>query len=1657
MRRPWWLVWGDSMLRPILALIVVMLVGIAGAAPLRADSDIIIRIDPARDQAEPADKPAAGKPLSLSFRELQVVSERPSAEVCFTFNLLLDRAPDIALENYVTVEPAVRVAATARDNVLCLEGFEHGRDYTVTLLAGLPGIGGTLDEAQSHAVRIEDMAPSLAFADGGVILPRLGNEGLPLRTVNLDKVHVAIARIHDRNLVDELRSDQFRSYWDYRTAAIVADGQGEWVWEGDLLVDGRRNAQVVTALPIDATIGDLKPGIYLATATGIGPDGDELRDESGYPRNPANQWFVVSDLGLTSFVGEDGALVQVRSLAGAQPLAGVEVALVSRNNKELARQASDAAGYVRFDPGLVRGRGGNAAAAIYAYGAEGEFSFIGLEGPALDLSNQDTGGRPVPGPLDAFLYTERGIYRPGETAHLTMLLRDDQARAVENLPLTVRLRRPDGVEADQRILEDQGGGSFALEIPLALTAMSGQWSVTAYAAADAAEADAVGSVYFVVEDFVPPRIEFDLSSAAARVEPEVEVPVEIDARYLYGAPAADLAGELAVVVRPAAHPYPDHDGYRFGLELDWDTTPVQLEPVAFRTGEDGKATAGFVLDALPDTTLPLEAVLRAAMFDIGGRPVRREITLPVVSRPFAIGLRPRFDNDVVDSDAVAGFDVIALDPDGRPIDQPGLTWELVKVFGEWSYYSDYSGRGRWQRIDRDSPRIAGGTLDLTASAPATVEAQVGWGSYRIEVFDLETGAASSVGFHAGWWGAADENDGAPDAVAITLDRDVYAPGDIAHAFVKPPFEADVAIATVGPGTRVLTSRHVGAAGAEIELPVPDDATAGFYVVANAFAPGARGADGAGQGALPRRAIGVHWLTVDPAGQRLEVTLELPEKLLPEQTVNVPVAVAGAAPGEAVFLTLAAVDDGVLQLTGFAAPDPLGYYLGKQRLGVDIRDLYGELIDPAGAVRGTVRSGGDGAADARQLANLPKRNTEVVSLFSGALRVGADGRADVPLDIPAFNGRLRLMAVAWSATRMGHAEQTVVVRAPVVAELSMPLYLAPGDRSDLVLSLHNLDGPAGDYRVALDAEGAVAVDGAPVGAAPVTLDSGAQWRAAVSLRALDPGEGRLHLAVTGPDGAAFARDWEIAVRPANPIDLRRLAAVLAPGQSLDLGWDVADGLSRATATVNLSVGSVPDFDAPGLVGALDRSHFRWTESIASSAVPLLYFGPEMVQQGLARAEDLDDRLQDAVDRLLGWQVARGSFATAWIYWDQRTEEWLTAYVLDFLTRADEQGARVTELGYRRGIRFLNRFISQDPGGEHGLAVQAYAYYVLARSGNMDAGRARRFFEARGRDLPTDLARAQIGAPQARLGDRQDAVAAFQAIDDDGLLSLVATGRRGSPYDYASPLRERAAVLTMMAESGVADPKRLTRMAAALARDVAATRRLSAQEMAWSLYLTHALAAFDRPVTLSVDGIAVTPDNVRTMPFVRRFSGSGAEGDRLASLRNDGDRPAYVSVSAIGNPTGALPAEENGFTISRRIVDRFGNPVDLGAVRQNDVLVVLIQGRGLDEDGGQITVADMLPAGFEIESAELTGGEEQGNYPWLPQQSQPQRAEAREDRFVALVDLPAYNWKYQGEFSLAYLVRAVTPGDYVLPGTYVEDMFRPSAFARGAAGRLRIVRE
>ncbi|MGQ9366761.1 alpha-2-macroglobulin family protein [Azospirillum sp. ST 5-10] len=1545
---------------------------------------------------------------------VEVVAERDVPQVCVTFSERLEKSRAVDYGAYVQVTPAVETVASPRDKTLCVEGLEHGRTYTLVLREGLPSGGGQrLAAAESHEVVVPDRAPALAFRGAGYILPRVGSEGLPLRTVNVDRARLQVLRINDRNLVEQIYYGRItQQLAEYEVGEIV-DRSGEEVWRGEMAIDTVRNTPVVTAFPIDAVLGTLKPGVYIAVATA-----DSVKKESW--ENKATQWFVVSDLGLSTIQGEDGLLVFARSLATADPVAGVALRLLARNNAELGTATTGPDGMARLDAGLLRGDGGNAPQALFAYHGTGDFSFLDLGAPGFDLSDRGVGGREPPGPLDAFLYTERGIYRPGETVSLALLLRDPDARAVPGLPLTLKVLRPDGFEVERRTVTDAGAGGYATRIAVPGTAYTGQWTVTAHTDP---EGPAIGSVDFLVEDFVPPRLEFTLESEARAMTADAPTPLAVDARYFYGAPAGGLPGELTLTLRAAAAAHPDHPGYRFGLAQE-EFLPVRSELPGFTTDESGRATVEVPLAEPPDSTRPLEAVIRATVFDIGGRPVNRELVLPVRHQPFAIGVRPHFDGEAVPEGATVAFDVIAVAPDGGAIDKADLAYEL---FEEEYDYVWYQANGRWdyEMTVRDR-RLTGGTVDAAAAGPAVVEEPVTAGRYRLEVFDRTTGVATSVRFAAGWWVSPSAGD-RPDKVDVTVMLPGYRGGESAWVYVKPPYRSQVLVAVADRKVRQAISKPIGPEGAFLEIPVDPDWAAGVYVMATAFAvpePDHKGP--------PRRALGLSWLAMDPAPRSLDVAVAAPEDTLPRRTVTAEVTVAGAAPGAPAFVTLAAVDEAVLQLTDHQSPDPNEHYLGKRRLAVELRDVYGKLIDPSGAQRGRIRSGGD-AQRMRQVGALPQKTTRIVSLFSGVLPVGEGGTVAVPLELPDFQGRLRLMAVAWSGGKVGRAESRMQVRDPVVAELSLPRFLAPGDRAQVLATLDNLRGAAGDYTVTLTATGSVALEDGSI--AVPALAPGKRASVPRMLTAAAVGPGHLTMTVDGPEGLRLERRWDIAVRPANPLVTRRLVAQLPPDKSLTVTDDLAAGLLPGTATVALSLSPLPELDVPGLLLALDRYPYGCAEQTTSRALPLLYVNEVAQALGLADDAALKARVARAVERVMTMQRPDGSFAM----WSPRgdSDQWLTPYVLDFLGRARAAGYTVPEFPYRKGLEWLKGLADNSWYEVEELPGRAYALLVLARAGAVDIAAVRYFQETYWDRLQTDLARAQVAAALAALGDRERAEDAFAGLSHARVVLA-------SLRDYGSAVRDEAGVVALMAESGVVDRDRLLAAAARLYKAYAAQRSTSTQEQAWLLLAARALIDRAGPMRLAVGDSTIEG----TKPFYRRIDLAAAP----LTVRNAGSESLHQVLTVAGVPVDPQPAERMGMEVERAVFTMDGTPLDLAAqpVPQNEMLVVILEGRSTDQLDHQALIVDLLPAGFEIENVRLADSAQLGDLSWLGELSAVRHVDYRDDRFVAAVDLTAQT----PSFRLVYLVRAVTAGDFAQPGAHVEDMYRPYLSARGPAGRVSV---
>ena len=1555
--------------------------------------------------------------LTVTATELD--NERDLPRACLVLSRPLAAQQPIALADLVSVRPATDVSITASGRSVCVSGLQHGKRYEVQLHPGLVTADGRrLDLLVQQAIAVPDRTARVQFSANAYVLARSGRGLLPVRTVNLAKVPLRLFRIPERNAVPVLLSGLAGadlSGWDRNR---LRDELGELVWQGALEVRGERNREAVTNIPIGELIDQLEADAAkvdgrAARGTGIYALAAPLDGAEDW-NAAATQWLVISNIGIGTLSALDGLHVFTRALDTAKPAGGVTVRLLANNNTVLAEARSDGSGYVRFAPGLMLGKGGNAPAMLTAE-AKGDFNYVAFNGAALDLSERGAEGRPLPGPVDGWLYTDRGIYRPGETVRLAALVRDPRARALPNMPMLVRLTRPGDIQVREVNVRTDALGSFDVALPIAATAVTGQWNVRAYVDPEGAP---VGSTSFVVEDFVPPRLEVSARTASpgTRAKAGARVPVQVDARYYYGAPGSGLTANGRARIEIDPEPFPAWKRFTFA-RVDSEFRPLTVELGGTRTDDAGRATLDLALPPQLDRRQPLRANVLASVYDVGGRPVTARVNVPLQLHERYVGIDPQFDGDAIGAGEAAAFRMLAVDAGGKPVTGASLRVEWVREDVDYVWFN--SG-GEWNYREQVT-EYPSGVDDLRTGADGTAAARrtLADGRYRVDLYDRNGNATASYRFHAGWWHAGGDRN-VPDALTVTLDDSDVAAGQAVRAFVRAPFAGRAQVLIANEKVFERFEVDLPAAGRQVEIKVKPEWSPGAYVLVTAWRP-----ELGRPSPQPARALGLAWLGVGRDERRLDVTIEVPERTTPRQVLQVPVTVTGAggrAPSGRVGITLAAVDEGVLSLTRFPSPDPAGWFLGQRLFYPDARDLYGQLIAPAEAALGALRTGGD--LNTENLASLDRRSTKVVALYHRVVTLDANGRAKVPLELPDWNGRLRLMAVAWSADRVGSAERALTVRDPVATDLLLPRFLAPGDRAQATIDVRNPDTVPRTVQLALAAKGSVRADFA---GSSVTLAPGAARRFTVPLTALAPGAATFRLTARIGE-QSLARDFELAVRPGTPVVTERSLRLVAPGASERLDARVLAGFHPARTRASVLLASGPALDAAAMIEELVAYPYGCTEQALSAALPQLY----------ADRADIaaQNNVRSAVNNVLGRQRSDGSFG-AWSVLGEGTP-WLTAYAYDVLTRARTAGQDVPKASLDLTADHLRRLLDsrEDP------RAAAYAAYVLAREGAIKPAEVRRHALANADKATTRLELAHVAAALAAIGERPQAMALFDAA--------VRKTRGTSIFDdYGSDLRDAAALVTLLAEASP-DAALAARLATSLEESLARNTHPSTQELAWLAVAAARLQGDAAPLRATVGGSALAaipagqPQRVTLQPSAQQL-GAGY------TVQNTGTQPLRLQLSVRGAPTAAPPAVADGYRVARTLHDPgTGAAVDAATLRQGQLVLVVIQGASTrDANIQKVLVADLLPAGLEIESTQMDGAGELGLVPVIGRASRTDFVSARDDRYVAALTLGA-----RGRFQLAYLARAVTPGVYEAPGVLVEDMVAPRFRARTAAGRLTV---
>ena len=1617
-----------------------------------------------KPRAADARRPNVAKPSGFAVWKTRVDTGGAQPLACIQLTRALD--PSKAYSDYVMISPegGGAPAVTARGDELCVGGLGYA-DHRITLLKGLKAANGEALAANADVdFTFGDKPPYVGFAGDGVILPREESDGVGIETINVSQLKIEVWRVPDRNLVrrqiaktDPAGEGDYAEDYESRP-----DDEGHVVWTGKIAVHGDQGQKATTVFPLGAVLKELKAGGYVIKASDATAGRDTKSDEDS-DRQPAraSRWVMFTDMALIAYQGSDGLDAVVRSLKTARPMPGVRVALVAKNGEDLGAASSDATGRVRFPHALTTGQGASQPKMLMAYGAQADLAVLDLDRSPVDLSAQGIGGRnaaggaesPIAGrqaktAVDGFLYADRGIYRPGEIVHLVAMVRDQRARAVTDRKGALVIKRPSGVEFARYAFDGAADGSIARNVALPAAAPRGRWSASLEIQGID---DPSGQISFSVEDFAPQRLAVTTSGAESTPLLAGQARrIDVSARFLYGAAGAGLQTQGEARIKTDTNPFPQYKDYQWGdAQTPFEEKALDLSS----TVTDGEGHAVLSLDAgkAGDTAQPLTASVTASVFEPGGRPVREGLNLKIRTRPVYYGVKVD-QADVKGDVAPLSFDLIAVDAYGRRVAAQGVTWTLVSE--NWNYdWFQKDGKWQWRRSSRDSV-IARGAVNLTPGAAARLARRLGWGDYRL-VLEGPQGAKTLVRFSAGW-GAPAKDLEAPDVVRVSAGTRQYGQGDTVEVTIKAPYagEAQVAVAT----DRVIDFRTltVGPAGTKVRLKSSPDWGGGAYVLVTVIQP----RDPAST-PKPRRALGLVYVPIDPKGRKLTVDVSTPDKLNSKTEILVPIAVHGLKFGQRAHVTIAAVDEGILRLTKQESPDPAKWYFGKRALSVDYRDDYGRLLDANLGAPANVNFGGDEIGGE----GLTVTPIKTVALWSGVVDTGFDGRATVRLPSQAeFNGQLRVMAVAWTDEAVGSGAKDMIVREPVVADLSLPRFLAPGDRAFATLELNNLEGRIGKYLARITSSGGVLAPFQKL----FSLALGQHVIERTPMAApTSAGISRVDFQVTGPGGFTTSKSYPLQTRLGWGPVTRTDVQLQKPGEAFTPPAQLMAGLAAGSVTMDVSYSPFKGFDPGPIALALNRYPYGCTEQLVSAAYPLLYAAEVSNDAKLKAAARVG--LSNAVGRLLDRQTLDGAFGL-WRVGDGQADPWLGAYATDFLIEARRVlgGDEVPQAAVDRALSAMRQLSRPDgwssvsyrltypdwwsgnPDASKKATARmrsrasAYALYVLAKGGQGDLARLRWWHDVQMRQEQSPLARAQVGAGLAMMGDRSRAhdslIQAAVALGYRPTMTLWQYLYRDDADWYQTPLRDLAAVIALGYESGETGIAR--NLQGRLDGSVRNPDSLNTQEEAQLLRAAHFMLAAAGQIHIDATGVTPLPGAGGTP----RWSVG-----RLASARfvNSGAGALWRTVTVHGTPLGSPPGESHGLSVGKSYFTFAGGAADPSAMRQGERLIVRISGANAEGRVVPLVIDDALPAGYEIEMVLGPDDAQNGPFKFLGTLSTASAQESRDDRYVAAMELQGNK-----SFTLAYVARAVTPGDFYLPGAEARDMYKPAVFGRSAGARSRI---
>lgn len=1543
--------------------------------------------------------------------------------------------------------------------------------YEVMVQKGLVAANGnTLESTTSKKVEIGAAPPALGFASDGNFLTKDLHSGLPVTVQNVNEVNVSFFKVKNsdsslRNMLHWKKSSTTEDHYRLKNLEQFATH----IWDGRITLNPEPNKRRTLNLPLSGIPQLSNNGVYVAVMTRPGKFDNPI----------ATTWFSVTDVGLHVRKYKQSFDVYAQSLMTGKPLNNVAVkAIYYDNTIKIESAKTDKVGRVSFKKNrryhdTIIARHGDST------------TLLKINTPALDLSDFDTGQRPV---MDEqlYIYGPRDLYRGGETVTFSALLRDADGEPLKDIPLRLTLTQPNGKKVKEAQWRTTAPGYYEFNHTLPADAQTGDWRLVARGHSGLAS-----TYHFKVEDFMPERLKItwnpeNLPDIQANVfTSQQPLAIELLGEYLYGAPASGNMLDTSYTLAANPHPFEQWKDFHFGdvKNTQWRQA-FTMDQIALNN--DGRISLT-PSSRWGDTTIPLKLSVNASLFESGGRPVVRNHSVSIIPEKPLLGIRPLF-KDRADTNSRAEFEVIRTDTQGNLLTSRDIELKLINRT-ETGYWRSSPQRGWYyenQRLDTTELTLA---VNLKEAAPKRVSIPVTWGEFELQAKDLETGLVSSYYFKAGhrWYWSYQRNTSKPDKITMALDKEAYVAGDVAQLKITPPAAGETLILVESDRLLFSTQVSVPEGGTTVAIPVSDKWNQhDIYISAVHLQP----ANGDNK-ITATRAVGLLHLPLDRSARQFDITLDSKEKWRPEETVDVKINVSTKDNKlvKKAWVTLAAVDVGVLSISDFKTPDPFKFFFDQRRYQVDQVDMYQKLIELNDAKTGTIRFGGD--ADLTRGGDLARSEVKIVSLYSGLVDV-IDGQATVPLEMPDFNGRLRLMAIAFDEDRFGMTEQEIIVAAPVVTQLSLPRFMgAGGDESMVALDITNLEG-AGNLEAAGKTGNELALTVSLQANGPVhadTLEQSFTLKHKEKRTLLFPfrtsnEEGRIEFSatITGGDDINIQREWGLVSRyPYPALTFSKRERLLAnDDHDLAVNQDELKDWIPETLKIKATLSNQINLGRNNQLEQLLRYPYGCLEQTISGSYPWLYATDDDLTSLNFRKAKPSNRLSainSGLSRIAQRQQSTGGFGL-WGRDGEHEEHWLTAYAGNFFLDAMDKGYTVSDTLLKNTLKRLREYTrskanlrerwSREPE-LYRFSYRAYAHYVLARHKMATLADIR----AMAAEVPQSakaLSVLHLALAAKLQGDNN--------LADTLYRQSIKSEERKPAYmaDYGSPIRDLAQQAALLWQHDF-DPLRAEALTEKVEALLHKRRYMSTQERIALLQLSEQQQAH-----LSGDWkalITLNPDlpNADAIPYSGTHSKSVLfRGEKLVnglSVTNQADDTLYASMRYQGVSKEPLPeSSEGGVSIDRYFWTTEGAPLAssreaLELITGDLILVELVIYS--DERRPDLLVVDLLPAGLEIENQNLNHAIKLDDIKLqgsdgdlkavgdLRSKYGIRHEEFRDDRFVAAIESGNDFSRNSRGTHLFYLARAVTPGTYNVPNPMLEDMYDPEARAVGHTVKQLIVRQ